>query len=148
MTKRWNLLDSFIILLGVLALLSVYFTFIQPVRFSHLIKREGVGRYAEVKILVPDDLGWMAEVMPVGEEFRNVYGQVDWQILGFEKEKLGSGESVLARAKLLIVEESSGLLRYGKYTLVKGSKIFLINDHYLLEGRVYDYRLLEERMKI
>ena len=148
MTKRWNLLDTFILLLAVLALLSVYFTFIQPIHFSHLIKREGVSRYAEVKIFLPKDLNWAAEAVPVGEEFRNVYGQLDWQILGFEKEKLGDEEHVWVKARLLIVEESSGLLRYGKYTLVKGNKIFLINDRYLLEGRIYDYRLLEERVKL
>lgn len=143
--KRWNLLDSFIILLVIIAVGSIYFTFVSPIRFSHLIKREGISRYAEVGILLPKDLSWAGEVISPGEESRNVYGQLDWKILGFEKLELGGEEYTQVRAKVLIVEESSGILRYGKYTLVKGGKIFLINDRYLLEGRVFDYRLLDER---
>lgn len=144
--KKWNLLDIFLILLVILALLSAFFTFVQPIHFSGKIIREGVTRFAEVEILLPDDLTWMKESVPVGEEYRNVYGELEWKILGFEPVRFGEKELIKVKAKLLIVEESSGIFRYGKYTLVKGSKIFLINDHYVLEGRVLDFRLLEERI--
>ncbi|MBI2167179.1 MAG: hypothetical protein HYU34_02910 [Candidatus Omnitrophica bacterium] len=146
--KRPSLFDLFLILLVLLAGLSIYFSFVKPIRFSHLIQREGVSRYAEVEILLPDDLSWMEDVLPAAEESRNVFGQIDWQVIGFGEEALGDKKITKATAKVLIVEESSGILRYGKYTLVKGNKIFLINDRYFIEGRILDFRLLDEKIKI
>ena len=143
---HFNLLDLFLVLLVVLAILSVYFTFISPIRFSNLIHREGVTRFAEVDILLADDLSWMQDVIPVGEEFHNVYGELDWKILGFENVTLGGRKMTKAKVKLLIVQESSGILRYGKYTLVQGSKIYLINDRFFLEGRIFNFKLLEEKI--
>lgn len=144
-TKRGNLLDLFLVLLILLTGLSLYFTFVRPIRFSHLIHREAVHRYGEVEILLPDDLSWMKEILPVGEESRNVYGKLDWKILEFGEITLGEKKMVKVKTKLLIQEESSGLLRYGKYTIVPGNKIYLINDRYLLEGRILNFRLLEEK---
>ena len=146
--KRWNLFDLFLALLVVLAGLAVYFSFINPLRFSHLIQREGVTRYAAVEILLPDDLAWMKGVLPEGEESRNVYGQLDWKALRFEEVSLGGRKMVKLTAKILMVEEASGILRYGKYTLVTGGKIFLIDDHYFLEGRILNYRLLDEKIQL
>ena len=146
--RKWSLFDLFLALLVLLAGLSVYLTFFKPIPFSHLIKREGVTRYASVRILLPDDLSWMAEVVPVGEESRNVYGHLDWKVLGFGEAAFQGKKMVTLQAKLQIVEESAGLLRYGKYTLVKGGKIFLINDYYFIEGRVLDYQVLDERILI
>ena len=144
---HWNLLDLFLVLLVTLALLALYFNFVSPIRFSHLIKREGVPHYAEVEFLLPDDLYWMKDVLPAGEESRNVYGELDWKILETGDASYGGKKLARVKAKILIVEESSGILRYGKYTLVKGSKIFLINDHYFLEGRILDFRVLNENVK-
>ena len=146
--KRLNLFDWVVILMVLLAGLAAYFSFVRPIQFSHLIKREGVARYAEIEILLPDDLGWMKEVVPVGEESRNVYGELDWKISGFGEENLGGKKIVKVTAKILVYEESSGILRYGKYTLVKGSILFLINDHYLLEGRIFNYRILNEKIEL
>ena len=146
--KRLNLFDWVVILMVLLAGLAAYFSFVRPVQFSHLIKREGVARYAEIEILLPDDLGWMKEVVPVGEESRNVYGELDWKISAFGEENLGGKKIVKVTAKILVYEESSGILRYGKYTLVKGSTLFLINDHYLLEGRIFNYRILDEKIEL
>lgn len=146
--KRWNLLDFFLVLLVVLAGCAFYFSFIQPIRFSHLIKREGVMRYAEIEFLLPEDLSWIQGTIPAGEESRNVYGELDWKILGFREKVWGGKKLIQVRAKLLIAEESSGVLRYGKYTLVKGAKIYLINDHYFLEGRIVDFHLLEEQIHL
>jgi len=143
--KRPNLVNLFLILLVLLTGLSLYFTFVRPIQFSHLIRREAVHRYGEVEILLPDDLAWMKDALPVGEESRNVYGKLDWKILEISGVTLGEKEIVKIKAKLLIEEESSGLLRYGKYTIVPGNKIYLINDRYLLEGRIFSYRLLEEK---
>ncbi len=146
--KRLNLFDLVVVGLVLLAGLAFYFSFVKPLSFSHLIKREGVPRYAEIEILLPEDLDWMKEALPVGEESRNVYGELDWKILGFGEENLAGRKITKLIAKLLIVEESSGILRYGKYTLVKGSKIYLINDHYFLEGRVFRYRFLEDKIEL
>lgn len=146
--KRPRLFDLFLGLLVLLTALAVYFSFVKPIRFSHLIQREGVSRYAEVEIFLPDDLSWMKDVLPAAEESRNVFGQLDWQITGFGEETLGERKIAKITAKVLIVEEGSGILRYGKYTLVKGNKIFLINDRYFIEGRILDFRLLEEKIKI
>lgn len=146
--KRLSLFDWVVTLLVLLAGLCLYFSFIKPISFSHLIKREGVPHYAEVEILLPEDLVWMKEALPAGEESRNVYGELDWKILGFGEENLAGKKITKLIAKLLIVEESSGILRYGKYTLVKGSKIFLINDHYFLEGRIFKFRFLKEKIQL
>ncbi len=146
--KRLNLFDWVVILLVFLALLAFYFSFIQPIQFSRLIKREGVPKYAEVEILLPDDLSWMKKILPVGEESRNVYGELDWKILSFGEEDFGGKKTTKLTAQVLIYEESSGILRYGKYTLVKGSKIFLINDHYFLEGRILDFRILKDKIQL
>lgn len=143
--KRPNLIDLFLILLVLLTALSLYFTFVHPIEFSHLIKREAVHRYGEVEILLPDDLSWMKEILPNGEESRNVYGKLDWKILEIADATVGGKKVVKVKAKLLLEEESSGFLRYGKYTIVPGNKIYLINDRYFLEGRIFSYRLLEEK---
>ena len=143
--RRPNLVDLFLILLVLLTGLSLYFTFVRPIHFSYLIRREAVHRYGEVEILLPDDLAWMKEILPVGEESRNVYGKLDWKILEIGEVSLGGKRITKIKAKLLIEEESSGLLRYGKYTIVPGNKIYLINDYYLLEGRILKCRLLEEK---
>jgi len=105
-------------------------------------------RYAQVEILLPDDLSWMKDVLPAGEESRNVYGELDWKILELGEEDFRGKQIIKVRAKILIAEESSGLLRYGKYTLVKGAKIFLINDRYFLEGRILDFRLIPEEIRL
>ncbi len=144
--KRFNLLDYFLGLILVLAALSIYFSFVRPIQFSNLIQREGVSRYVEVEMFLPPDLEWIKSTVPVGEEFKNVYGQLDWKILAFEDVTLETRKWTKLRAKILIVEESSGILRYGKYTLVKGNKLYLINDHYFIEGRVVDFKLLDERV--
>ena len=145
--RRWNLFDIFLILLVALAGLALYFNFVSPIQFSHLIKREGVPHYAEIEFLLPDDLSWMKDVLPGGEESRNVYGELDWKILEIGEASFGGRKMAKVKAKILIVEENSGILRYGKYTLVKGSKIFLINDRYFLEGRILDYKILGESVQ-
>ena len=144
--SRWNLLDFFLVFFVLLALLSFYFTFIHPIRFSHLIKREGVRKFSEIEVLLPDDLYWMRDVLPVGEESRNVYGELDWKILEVGEQVFQGKKIAKIKAKLLVVDEGAGVFRYGKYTLVKGSKIYLINDFYFLEGRILDFRLLEEKV--
>ena len=143
---HFNLFDLFLVLLVLLVGLSVYFTFINPVQFSHLIKREDVKRYAEVEIILPDDLSWIKESVPAGEESRNVFGELDWKVLGFGEQSFGGKNWAVLKAKMLVAEKDSGVIRYGKYTLAKGSKIYLINDRYALEGRVLQYRLLPEKV--
>jgi hypothetical protein len=141
--KQWNLFDLFLILSVCLAGLAVYFTFIRPIEFSHLIKRDAVARYAEVEIFLPDDLSWMKDTLSVGEESRNVYGQLDWQILEIGETTFSGRKWVNIKAKLLVRKDDSGIVHYGRYTLVPGSWIYLINDRYVLDGRVFHFRLLE-----
>jgi hypothetical protein len=141
-----NLFNLFLVLLFVIAGLSVYFSFFRPIEFSRLIHREDVKRYAEVEILLPDDLAWLKTVMPAGEERRDVFNQLDWVVSGFRDEVLAGRVWVVLTAKILVSEKDSGVIRYGKYTLAKGGKIFLINDRYLVEGRVYGFNLLEEKV--
>lgn len=143
--KKWNVLDIFLALFILLTGLAFYFTFVNPIQFSRLIKREGVTRYAEAEILLSEDLSWMKDVMPVGEEQRNVYGRLDWQLLGFGEELLAGKKRVKMRAKLLVVEEGSGIIRYGKYTLVRGSPVNLINDRYFVGGWLFNLKLLDEK---
>ena len=142
------LLDLFLILLVILAGLAVYFTFVKPLQFSKLIHREGVMRYAEIELLLPDDLAWMKDVLQVGEESRNVYGELDWKILSLGEKDLGGKKITKVTAKILIAEESSGILRYGKYTLVRGNKLYLINDRYVIDGRIFDFKLLDEQIRL
>ena len=47
---------------------------------------------------------------------------------------------------ILTAEKDSGVVKYGKYTLTKGSKIFLINNDFMIEGRVLNYSLSKERV--
>ncbi len=143
--KKWNLLDVFLTVFILLTGVAFYFTIVNPVKFSHLIKREGVTRYAEAEILLSEDLAWLRDVMPVGEEQRNVYGRIDWQLLGFGEESLAGKKRTKMKVKLLVVEESSGIIRYGKYTLVKGSPLNLINDRYFVGGWLFDLKLLDEK---
>jgi hypothetical protein len=145
-TKKFSLLDVFLILLIILACLAFYFSMIHPIQFSHFIKREGVLRYAEVEVLLPDDLGWMKDAIKPGEESRDVYKKLEWQILSAGEETLGGDKIAKLTVKLLLVEMSSGILNYGKYTVVRGGRIVLINDRYFIEGRIYNFRLLEERV--
>lgn len=148
MKRKVNLLDLFLILLVILAALAIYFTFVKPLQFSKLIHREGVMRYAKIEILLPDDLVWMKEVLPVGEESRNVYGELDWKILSVGEKALGGKKFTQVTAKILIAEESSGILRYGKYTLVRGNKLYLINDRYVVDGRILNFELLDEQIQL
>ena len=144
--KRWNLLDAFLAGFVLLTAAAVYFTFVKPVHFSNRIIREGVAVYAEVDIALSEDLEWIADELPDGLEFKNVYGAVDWKIINVGLDILGKRPIHRVRVKLLTARETSGLVRYGKYTLVKGGRIILINDDYLIEGRVIRYRLLDEKI--
>ncbi len=141
---RWNIFDVFLILLVLSAFLSVYFTFVKPIQFSQLIKREAKMRFAEVNILLPDDLEWMKDVLPAGAEYRNVYGQLEWQVVRVGEAEHAGRKWTNVTAKLLVAVLDSGVARYGKYTLAYGSKIFLINDRFVVEGRVLNYRFLGE----
>ncbi len=141
---QWNIFDLFLILLVLLAFLSVYFTFIKPIHFSQLIKREAKMRFAEVNILLPDDLQWMKDVLPVGEEYRNVFGQLEWKVTRIGEDAYAGKKWAKVTAKILVAELDSGVTHYGKYTLAYGSKIYLINDKYMLEGRILNYKFLGE----
>ena len=144
-TGHWNLFDGFLILLVILCALVFYFSVVHPIQFSNLIRREGVTRYAEVEIIIPDDLDWIEDVLKAGTKHTGIFHEVVWEILGYRDISLAAKNWTVARAKVLVTEETSGILRYGKYTLVKGSPIFLVGSNHFLEGRVFDVVLLDER---
>jgi len=148
--KKWkiNLLDLFLVIFVFVTAAAVYFTFVKPVKFSHLIEREGVSGYAEIEFVMDSDLDWMIDKVPAGHEYKNVYGAVEWKILEMRREVLAAKPVVLVKAKVLLTRESSGLIRYGKYTLVIGAKVVLLNDQYLMEGRVTDIRVTDEKILI
>jgi len=144
--KGINLFDVFLILLALLAGLSVYFTFFNPIQFSRLIHREDKMSYAEVEIILPDDLYWMKDVLKPGVERKDVYGTLDWKVKAVEETVFAGRPWVKLVIDILTAEKDSGVVKYGKYTLAKGSKIFLINNDFMIEGRVLGYSLKKERV--
>ncbi len=146
--KKINLIDVFLFLFVLLAAAAIYFTFVKPIQFSNLIIREGVSGYAEIDFILDGELDWLVDKVPEGLEYKNVYGNVEWKILKIQREVLAAKPVVRVSAKVLLTRESSGLIRYGKYTLVIGGKVVLVNDEYLLEGRVSDIHIMDEKILI
>ena len=148
--KRWNLnlLDIFIIMLVIIAGLAVYFTVVRPVQFSHLIQREAVSQYAEVDLLLSPDISWLKELLPVGEDYKNVYGVTEWKILDKGDELLGGKSWARLKVKVLVVKESSGFFHYGRYTLVVGGSIHITNDNFTLSGLILRFHLLNEKVSM
>jgi hypothetical protein len=144
----FNLFDLFLVVFVLLTAAAVYFTFVKPIQFSNLIVREGVSGYAEIDFVLDESLDWIAEKIPEGLEFKNVYGKVEWKILKIQREVLAAKPVARVSAKVLLTRESSGLIRYGKYTLVIGGRVILVNDEYLLEGRVTAIRIMDEKILI
>ena len=145
---RFNLFDFFLFCFVLLTAAAVYFTFVKPVQFSHLIEREGVSGYAEIDFVLDEDLNWIAEKIPQNLESKNVYGAVEWKVLSIRREVLEARPVVRVSAKVLLTRESSGLIRYGKYTLVVGGRVILLNDNYLMEGRITDIHVTDEKILI
>ena len=146
MKMKWTLFDTLLVMLVLLAGLSVYFSFVRPIEFTKKIIREGVTGYGEIEVVLPPDTAWLADEIAVGEEHKDVYGTLEWKITAKGEKKTGAEIFKTITAKLLVVVEDSGLLRYGKYTLVKGSRIILISDHYFIEGRIGDFHLSDEKV--
>ncbi len=144
--KRWNALDLFIVLLVLLVGASFYFGFVKPIEFSSLIRREGVKRLAEVEVFLYDDLMWFKEFIPIGDEYRNVYGELEFKVVGAEEVTLEGKKWIKVKVEVPIVEENSGILRYGKYTLLQGNSIHFISDKYVFGGRIFQYRISDEKI--
>lgn len=146
--SSWNPLDLFLILLVLLAVLSAYFTLVHPLPFSGLIKREAVQRYLEMEIVLHQDLYWMKDSLPVGEEKRGIYGEMDWKVLQIWQEKFGGREVIKMRLKILVNQDAAEVFRYGSLTLAKGCVIQLRSPRYLIEGRIVNFKPLEEKHPI
>ncbi len=145
--RHWNLLDFFIMVLTFLTLFAAYFTFLRPIQFSHQMKREDRARYAEVELLLPEDLEWMKNVLPVGEEKKDGYGTLEWKILEIREEEVLPGEKrVVVKVKSMVYAEPSSVPRYGKYPLIPASLVLFGNSRYMFEGRLMRYRLLDEKV--
>ena len=144
---RWNLLDFFIIVLVLLTGLAAYFTWVRPIQFSHQIKRESLPAYGEIELLLPEDLQWMKNVLPAGEEKKDGYGTLEWKILEIREEEVLPGEKrAVVKLKALIFTESSSVPRYGKYPLIPGSQVLFSNGRIMFEGRMMRLRLLDEKV--
>ncbi|HLD49721.1 MAG TPA: hypothetical protein VJC08_00835 [bacterium] len=144
--SRWNLLDFSIIVLVILAVLAVYFTFVRPIQFSNKIKRESLAAYAEIEILLPEDIQFMKNVLQAGEEKKDVYGTLEWKILEIREEEVLPGEKrAVVKLKAMVYTEPSAVPRYGKYPLMPASQVLFANSRYMFEGRLMRYRLLDEK---
>lgn len=140
----WNPLDFFIISLVVLTAVAAYYTWVRPVQFSGEIKREYVYAYAEIELLLPEDLQWMKNELPVGEEQKDGYETLKWKILEIREEEILPGEKrVVVKLKALVYIEPSAVPRFGKYSLMPGGPMIFSNGRYLFEGRLMRYRMLE-----
>jgi len=146
--KSFNLFDVFLILLVILALSTVYFKFFHPLEFSHRIMREGVPRYVEIDIILSDDLAYMKDEISVGDGRDDVYGQVEWEILGLEEKNIAGEKRTILKTKIRALERFSGIVKHGKYTLVKGALIHLVNKTVLIGGRILDVRFPETNVLI
>ena len=146
MKQRWNLLDFFMIALTFVTALAAYFTLVRPLSFSHQIKRESLAAYAEIELLLPEDLQWMKKVLPVGEEKKDGYGTLEWKILEIREEEVLPGEKrTVLKLKILAFIEPSSVPRYGKYPLIPASQVLFSNARFLFEGRLMRYRLFDEK---
>ena len=144
-----NLLDFFIIALAILTGLTAFYTFVRPVHFSNAIKREATAGFAEVEILLPEDLQWMKSVLPVGEEKQDGYDALEWKVLEVGEEEVLPGQKrAKVKLKTQVYLESSGVPRYGKYPLVLGSEIIYANNRFLLRGRVVRFKILNEKVVV
>lgn len=142
--KRGNLLDLFLVLLLLLAALAAYFTFVQPIRFSQAIQREGVLRYAQVEAIVPEELYWIQYEVPAGEEKRNPNGDADWTVLSFEEEEWHGKKILKMTVKLLVSERSPGMFQRGNYPMARGALLQLRNSRFAFEGRIISMKLLQD----
>lgn len=141
------MLDGFIITLVLLTALAAYFTLVRPIQFSHQIKRESLAGYAEIELLLPEDLQWMKSVLPTGEEKKDGYGTLEWKILGIQEQETAPGiKRAVIRLKTLVYHEPSSVPRYGKYPLMPGSLVFFSNSRYMFEGRLMRSRMLDEKV--
>lgn len=146
--KSFNLLNIFLVLLVLLALASVYFTFVKPISFSNQILREGTRQYAEIEMILSENQSWLRDLLPVGEESQSIYRQTDWKILEVKEQNLAGKTWTIVKVKALVIKESAGLLHYRNYTLLKGAFIYFKNEGYSLEGRIFQYRILNEKVLI
>ncbi len=144
--SRWNLLDFSIIVLVILAALAAYFTLVRPIQFSNKIKRESLAAYAEIDLVLSRELQWMKNVLPVGEEKKDVYGTLEWKVLEIREEELFPGEKrAIVKLKLMAYVEPSVVPRYGKYPLIPASQVVFANNRYTFDGKLLHYRLLDEK---
>ncbi len=144
--RRWNLLYFFIVVFIFLTAFAAYFTFVRPLQFSNQIKRESLAGYAEIDLLLLEDLQWMKTVLPVGEEKKDVYGTLEWKIIEIREIEVLPGEKrTVLKIKLMVYTEPSTVPRYGKYPLMPASQVIFDNSRYMFEGRVMNYRLLDDK---
>ena len=146
--RRFNILDLLIMGLILLTGLAAYFTFVWPIHFSGQIKREPSNVYAEVEMVLSQELqGWMKKVLPVGEEQKDSFGILKWKIQEIHEEESLPGQTrTVVKLKALVYLEPSMPPRYGKYNLIPGGPIIFSNERISMDGRLKRYRLLDENV--
>lgn len=133
-----NVLDAFLILLALTFIIAVYLHFTGHPSFSHLIRREGVPRHARVEILIDPD--WARNLPPVGTERQDFYGRIFWKVLAFDKR--------LCKAELLLLvkQDDSNTVRFGKYFLKQGQSLYLDAGNFSLRGKLLTLELARKNI--
>ncbi len=144
--KRWNVLDAFLILFFVLLAGSFYFTFVQPVRFSKSIQREGIPRYVIVEMVLVEDPRVDKDPPPIGYERPDVYGRALWKVLEWHETIKEGKRFYKTRVKVLGKERAAGKIYYGQYLLKEGQMLVLSGTRYGFTGQILNCYKLEEKV--
>ncbi len=144
--KRWNVLDVFLVLSFVLIAASFYFTFVQPIRFSNVIQREGTPRYVIVEMALVEDPRLDKDPPPIGYERPDVYGRALWKMLEWHETIKEGKRSYKTRVKVLAKEMGSGEIYYGQYLLNEGQTLVLSGTRYGFTGLILNCYKLEEKV--
>ena len=144
--KHWNVLDLFLILFLFLLAASFYFTFVQPVRFSNAIRREGILRYVIVEMALVDNPHLDEDPPPAGYERVDVYGRASWKVLEWD-ETIKEGKKIYkTRVKVLAEERAAGKIYYGRYLLEESQILALSGERYGFKGHILKCYKLEEKV--
>jgi len=134
--RPFNVLDVFLALFVLTSFIAVYFQITKQPSFSHRIRREDVPRHARVEIQIDPD--WPPNLPPVGAERHDFYGRIFWKILSFNQE--------LRKTELLLLvkQDDSGTIRFGKYFLKQGQPLYLDAGNFSLRGKLLTLKLANE----
>ncbi len=135
-----NALDLFVLLFAVGMMANLYFTKVQPLSFSKNIIREEGMRFVEMEVAVDQKQIFEGFFPQVGNGVKDVYGGLQWEVLGIEPMPEGKKVRIKARLK----QNADGHFHYGKYLVEQGKLITLTNPQYYFRGTILTFKLLDE----